>query len=211
MMAVPLRDIPRKVARKHPRVSQTCYIRARSTDSAVGSPPRAYQQVALTVPKSNLVSMRKAVDMKLGMNTFFISMLDFEEGLQFCQEQGVQAVEVAAVGPAARTYCDVDRLLADRGELERWLDIYAAHGLEIYSFAGHGTPLVPDRRIAQEYSRQFRKTCALMERVGCTRLVVVAGLPEGAEGDSLPAWIVNTDLPFLRDALEWQWERRLIP
>ena len=149
--------------------------------------------------------------MKLGMNTFFINMLDFEEGLQFCQEQGVQAVEVAAVGPAARQYCDVDRLLADQGELERWLDIYAAHGLEIYSFAGHGTPLVPDPRIAEEYSRQFRKTCALMERVGCTRLVVVAGLPEGAEGDSLPAWIVNTDLPFLRDALEWQWERRLIP
>ena len=95
--------------------------------------------------------------MKLGMNTFFINMLDFDEGLQFCQEQGVQAVEVAAVGPAARQYCDVDRLLADQGELERWLDIYAAHGLEIYSFAGHGTPLVPDRRIALEYSRQFRK------------------------------------------------------
>ena len=149
--------------------------------------------------------------MKLGMNTFFINMLDFEEGLQFCQEQGVQAVEVAAVGPAARQYCDVDRLLADQGELERWLDIYAAHGLEIYSFAGHGTPLVPDPRIAQEYSRQFRNACTLMERVGCNRLVVVAGLPEGAEGDSLPAWIVNTDLPFLRDALEWQWERRLTP
>ena len=27
--------------------------------------------------------------MKLGMNTFFISMLDFEDGLRFCQEQGV--------------------------------------------------------------------------------------------------------------------------
>ncbi len=149
--------------------------------------------------------------MKLGMNTFFISMLDFEEGLQFCQEQGVQAVEVAAIGPAAKQYCDIDRLLVNQGELERWLNIYAAHGLEIYSFAGHGTPLVPDRRIAKEYSRQFRQTCELMERIGCTRLALVAGLPEGAEGDSLPAWIVNTDLPFLRDALEWQWERRLLP
>ena len=96
--------------------------------------------------------------MKLGMNTFFINMFDFEEGLQFCQEQGVQAVEVAAGGPGAVKYCDVDRLLADQGELERWLDIYAGYGLEIYSFAGHGTPLVPDRRIAEDYSQQFRKT-----------------------------------------------------
>ena len=55
--------------------------------------------------------------MKLGMNTFFINMFDFEEGLQFCQEQGVQAVEVAAGGPGAVKYCDVDRLLADQGEL----------------------------------------------------------------------------------------------
>ncbi len=149
--------------------------------------------------------------MKLGMNTFFINMFDFEEGLQFCQEQGVQAVEVAAGGPGAVKYCDVDRLLADQGELERWLDIYAGYGLEIYSFAGHGTPLVPDRRIAEDYSQQFRKTCALMEKIGCTRLALVAGLPEGAEGDSLPAWIINTDLPFLRDALEWQWEQRLLP
>ena len=149
--------------------------------------------------------------MKLGMNTFFISMLDFEEGLRFCQEQEVVAVEVAATGPGAKKYCDVDKLLADQGELDRWLDMYAAHGLEIYSFAGHGTPLVPERRIAKEYSRQFRQTCKFMERVGCTRLALVAGLPEGAEGDSLPVWIINTDLPFLRDALEWQWEQRLLP
>ena len=94
---------------------------------------------------------------------------------------------------------------------KRWLDIYAQHGLEIYSFSGHGTPLVPDKQLAAEYSQQFKQACQLMEKIGVTRMALVAGLPEGSEGDSLPAWIVNTDLPIYRDALEWQWEKRLIP
>src|SRR6185436_5303338 len=103
------------------------------------------------------------------------------------------------------------RLLANDVERGRWLETYASHGLEIYSFSGHGTPLVPDRRIAEEYSRQFSQACKLMEKIGVTRMALVAGLPEGAEGDTLPAWIINTDLPFLRDALDWQWEKRLLP
>ena len=149
--------------------------------------------------------------MKLGINTHFIMKFGFEEGLKFCQDFELKAVEIAAMGGGANKYCDVDKLLADQGELDRWLDAYASHGLEIYSFAGHGTPLFPDKRIAEEYSREFRQTCKLMEKIGATRLALVAGLPEGAEGDSLPVWIINTDLPMFRDALEWQWEKRLIP
>ncbi len=148
--------------------------------------------------------------MKLGINTHFIMKFGFLEGLKFCQDLGLEAVEVAATGPAKK-FCDVDKFLADKGELQRWLDIYASHGLEIYSFSGHGTPLVPDKKIATEYSRQFRQACKLMEQIGVTRMVLVAGLPEGAEGDTLPVWIINTDLPLFRDALEWQWEKRLIP
>jgi sugar phosphate isomerase/epimerase len=149
--------------------------------------------------------------MKLGINTHFIMKFDFEAGLKFCQGLGIKAVEIAATGPSASRYCDVDRLLADTDERERWLEAYASHSIEIYSFSGHGTPLVPDKEIAAEYSRQFRQACRLMEMIGCTRMALVAGLPEGAEGDRLPAWIINTDLPFLRDALAWQWEKRLIP
>lgn len=149
--------------------------------------------------------------MKLGINTHFIMKFDFEDGLKFCQELGVQAMELAATGPTAKKYCDVERLLNDADARQRWVDVYAQHGLEIYSFSGHGTPLVPDARLKADYSRQFTQACQLMEKLGVTRMALVAGLPEGAEGDTLPAWIVNTDLPMFRDALEWQWEERLLP
>lgn len=149
--------------------------------------------------------------MKLGINTHFIMKYDFEEGLEFCQRLGVQTMELAATGPSAKKYCDVERLLADDDARKHWLETYQAHGLEIYSFSGHGTPLVPDKQIAGEYSQEFRRACELMEKLGVTRMALVAGLPEGEVGGTLPMWIVNTDLPMFRDALEWQWEERLLP
>jgi sugar phosphate isomerase/epimerase len=153
----------------------------------------------------------KEKQMKLGMNTFFIMKFGFEAGLKFCQELGVKAVEVAVTGPDAKRYGDVDTLLADKDERQRWLNAYARHDLEIYSFAAHGAPLSPNKQTAAEYSRQLGQACKLMEQIGVTRLVVVAGLPEGAEGDKTPNWIVNTDKDELVHALEWQWEQRLIP
>ena len=149
--------------------------------------------------------------MKLGINTFFIMKFGLEAGLKFCQDLGVKAVEVDATESEVTRYCDVDTLVADEGERRRWLDTYASYGLEIYSFAAHGAPLSPDKQVAAEYSRQFRQACALMEKIGTTRLVVVAGVPEGAEGDKSPNWIVNTDKEGFPEALEWQWEKRLIP
>ncbi len=149
--------------------------------------------------------------MKLGINTFFIMKFGFEAGLKFCQNLGVKAVEVAATGPATKRYGDVDELLTDPGELNPWRDACANHGLELYSFSAHGAPLSPNKEVAAEYSRQIRQACKLMERIGVTRLVVVEGLPEGGEGDTTPNWIVNTDKDELLDALEWQWEKRLIP
>ncbi len=149
--------------------------------------------------------------MKLGINTHFIMKFNFDEGLQFCQKLGCTAVELAATGPAAKKYCDVETLLKDDGERQRWLDTYAEHGLEIYSFSGHGTPLVPNPKLADEYSQQFRQACELMAKIGCTRMALVAGIPEAEEDGTFPTWIVNTDLPIYREALDWQWEERLIP
>lgn len=149
--------------------------------------------------------------MKLGINTHFIMKFEFDEALAFCRRLGVEWLEMAATGPSAKKFCDVETLLADDGERERWLDTYRQHGLEVYSFSGHGTPLVPDERLKAEYKQEFRRACELAGKLGVDKMALVAGLPEGHEGGTLPMWIVNTDLPMFRDALAWQWEQRLIP
>ena len=82
-----------------------------------------------------------------------------------------------------RKYCDRERLVAHRDEIPRWLEAFERNQLEISALIGHGAPLMPDRAIAQEYSRQFRQTCQLMEWAGIRRMTLLSGLPEGAEGD----------------------------
>src|SRR5258708_22207942 len=119
--------------------------------------------------------------MYLGVNTHFIMKFDFERGLEFAQALGLHGMEVAAGGQAAKEYCDLDKLLADKGELDRWLDAYASHDLQVVSLSCHGAPLMPDEKIAREYKRQFRQACELMEKIGIKRMTLVAGVCEGGQ------------------------------
>ena len=107
----------------------------------------------------------------------FIMRFDFEDGLKFASGLGCKGMEVAAGGQAAKEYCDLDKLLADKGELNRWKDAYASHNLEITSLSCHGSPLMPEASIGTEYKRQFRQACELMEKAGLKRMTLVAGLP----------------------------------
>ena len=61
--------------------------------------------------------------MFLVINTHFIMRFDFEDGLKFANKLGVKGMEVAAGGQAAKEYCDLDKLLADEGEIHRWQDL----------------------------------------------------------------------------------------
>ncbi len=151
--------------------------------------------------------------MRLGINTAFIMNFDFEEGLQFAADLGMRAAEVATCGLAFNNkYCRLDALISDEGELHRWQDTYAKYGIEVVSFCAHGAPLTPDREIADEYRRQFRLACQFAERIGIRKMTLIAGCPEGAEGDSCPVWITQQiEVPFYRKVLEWQWEKRLLP
>jgi len=150
--------------------------------------------------------------MKLGVISQNLMQFDFEEGLQFAQDIGLQAIETGGIGLWGNGYCDVDKLLAGgKGEIQRWLDSFENHGLEISALGGHGSPLLPDKNAKETYSKQFKNQCKLAEIAGITKMTLLAGLPEGAEGDTAPNWVTFAEWPFLRDTLEWQWEKRLVP
>ena len=153
--------------------------------------------------------------MFLGINTHFIMKFDFEAGLQFAQDLGMKGMEVAAGGQFSKEYCDLDKLLADDGERQRWLDTFARYNLEVSSLSCHGSPLSPNEEIASTYRFQFRQACELMEKIGLERMTLVAGLPEAVEGETCPVWITQQtqepNLSFWMDTLQWQWDQRLIP
>jgi len=151
--------------------------------------------------------------MKLGINTTFLLNFDVEDGLKLAVDLGMHVAEVAICGLTFNNkYCRLEHLLSDEGELHRWQDTYARHGIEVVSLGAHGSPLTPNKEIADEYRRQFHLACEFAERIGVKKMTLIAGTPEGAEGDSCPVWITQqVEVPFFRKVLEWQWEKRLIP
>lgn len=150
--------------------------------------------------------------MKIGAVSTAVMQFEFEEGLEFLSRMGLEAIEVACAGfQTNHKYGDPAALLADPSERARWLDAFQRHGLKISALSIHGQPLSPDREIAADYAREFRRACEFAEAIGVTRLTLLAGLPEGAPGDSSPCWVTNAFPPYNLDIYRWQWEERLIP
>lgn len=166
---------------------------------------------AIAIKADYKLLYRRDDSMKLGVISQNLMQFDFEEGLQYAQALGFQAVEVGIAGLWGRKFCEIDKLLSQKGELERWQDTFKKHSLEISAMGAHGAPLMPDKNISAQYSLEFRKACKFMELAGINRMTLLSGLPEGADGDKSPNWVTFAEWPYLRDTLEWQWEKRLIP
>tara|TARA_B100000949_G_C13831903_1_gene264857 strand:+ start:78 stop:470 length:393 start_codon:yes stop_codon:yes gene_type:complete len=124
--------------------------------------------------------------MKLGVISQNLMQFDFEQGLQYAEDMGFQAVEVSIAGLWGRKFCEIDKFLSEKGEIERWHDAFKRHNLEISAMGAHGAPLIPDKNISGQYSREFRLACEFMELAGIQRMTLLSGLPEGAEGDKSP-------------------------
>lgn len=149
--------------------------------------------------------------MKLGLITTGIVSHPFEAGLDLAQRLGFSAIELGCGGFHSKRYADPHALLADSDALARWRTAFDERALEISALAIHGAPLDPDPVQAARYTRELSEACALAERLGVTRLTLLAGLPEGGPGDRIPSWVVTPFPPWNIRALEWQWEARLIP
>ena len=64
-----------------------------------------------------LPQSRKA-NMKLGVISQNLMQFDFEQGLQYAEDMGFQAVEVGIAGLWGRKFCEIDKILSEKGEIE---------------------------------------------------------------------------------------------
>lgn len=150
--------------------------------------------------------------MRIGLVSAALTGMDFEAGLSFVSDCGFDSIEVACAGfQTDLTFGDPEVLARDASARSRWIEAFQRHDLSISAFALHGEPLSPDHSVGERYRSQFRAACELAEAVGVSRLTLLAGLPEGAQGDSAPCWIASAFPPQNRDILQWQWEERVIP
>jgi sugar phosphate isomerase/epimerase len=150
--------------------------------------------------------------LNLGVVSNALLQFQFDEGLDVVRRMNLDRIEIACAGyHRNRRFGDPEQLLSGTSELERWLDAFEARGLGITALAIHGPALSPNRAVARGYSDEFRRACELAERIGVSRLTLLGGLPEGAEGDTCPHWVVNAWPPEEQEILKWQWEERVLP
>src|ERR1700733_2986684 len=150
--------------------------------------------------------------MRLGVVSSALVGLELPEALNRVQAIGLSAVGIACAGWQSKLrHGDPAVLAHDAQARKRWQEEFSSRGLEISALAIHGQPLSPDREVAETYRRQFRDACLLAQQIGVSRLTLLGVLPEGADGDISPLWVVNA-FPFDQaEVLEWQWEQRVIP
>lgn len=149
--------------------------------------------------------------MQLGAVTASLGHLSLPEMAKYLSHLGLRHVEFGAGGYFPKTHCNPEQLLRSTTDRQQFEASLAEAGLSISALAIHGEPLHPDPSIAFAYRKDFREACELASQLGISRLTLLAGLPEAAEGERYPNWIIFPFPTRNLDILNYQWERRLIP
>ena len=91
--------------------------------------------------------------MKMGVNTFFALCYEFEEALDYFQESGIEAVEVAVLAEEARKFCDTDLLLKDKTTV----DLSRQKTEQECTIASGKLPQNPSRKLREERKRRRKR------------------------------------------------------
>lgn len=143
--------------------------------------------------------------MRLAVKTCTLDM-PYEEMLDFCVRQGVEALELGTGNWSGAPHLNLDALLASEAERTRWSDAQRRRGLTLCALNCSGNPLAyeADRAVTE-------KTFRLAEQLGVKKIVMMSGLPAGCPGDRTPVWITTSWPPETQDVLDYQWNEVAIP
>ncbi len=149
--------------------------------------------------------------MKLGVFTVLFGDQPIGKALDYFVEHGLQAVELGCGGYPGDDHVPVDALLKSKTACRDFKAMITDRGLEISALSCHGNPIHPDSAVAKEHHQVFQKTVRLAEALGVKVVVTFSGCPGGGPKDTVPNWITCPWPPDFEQAVQWQWEEKLIP
>jgi sugar phosphate isomerase/epimerase len=123
----------------------------------------------------------------------------------------ISALEIGTGGWPGSPHINVDECLNSETAARDYASRIADAGLTISALSCHGNPLHPNSSIAKRDDETFRKTVRLAERLRIPVVVTFSGCPGGGPDDQTPNWIVTPWPPENLEALDWQWEQKVIP
>jgi sugar phosphate isomerase/epimerase len=149
--------------------------------------------------------------MKVGVMTALYHELPLDEALDRIVALGIHTVELTTGNYVGNAHADPGELLADSSALVRLRGALASRDMEISALSQHGNPLHPDPAIGDAHHDTWRRTLELAQRLEVPTVVAFSGCPGDHPDARRPNWVTCPWPPDFTEALEWQWEERVIP
>ncbi|MEM6528610.1 MAG: sugar phosphate isomerase/epimerase [Chloroflexota bacterium] len=149
--------------------------------------------------------------MKLGVFTPAFSSMAFEDMLDYIVSVGVEMVEIPVGGYVGDAHCKPADLLADDDATAKFKAAIDSRGLGISALSAHANPLHPDLAISEPHREAIKNAILFAEKIGVDTVVTFSGCPGGGPEDKTPNWITCPWPPDFGNAVQWQWEKVMIP
>ena len=150
--------------------------------------------------------------MRLGLFTPIFNDLSFPELLDELKHfPQITMLEIGTGGWPGASHLQLDMLIDNRKSVTEYLARLADAGLGISALSCHGNPVHPNESIARRDAVLLEKTIRLAGQMQVPNVVTFSGCPGGGAEDRTPNWIVAAWPTEYSEALEWQWNERLIP
>ena len=149
--------------------------------------------------------------MKLGVMGNVFMDKSWEDACKTAKEAGLAAIEPGTGGFVGKAHCNPKELLKDKEAVNKFVGTAKKNGLEISGFSCHGNMLHPDKKVSDQHIADFEDTLELASKVGVKIINGFAGCPGASENSKDPNWITCPWPPYFGDAVQWQWEKKVIP
>jgi sugar phosphate isomerase/epimerase len=149
--------------------------------------------------------------MKLGVMANAFIDKSWENACKSAKEAGLDAIEPGSGGFVGKAHCNPQELLKDKGAIKKWVAVAEKNGLEISALSCHGNMLHPDKKISGQHISDFEASVELASIIGVKAVNNFAGCPGACENDKSPNWIICPWPTYFGEAVQWQWEKKLIP
>ena len=144
--------------------------------------------------------------LKLGAYTACLHDRPLGQALEVLAANGLTSVEVNTGGFIPSPHCHVDLLLGSERAREDYLEVFAAHGMELTGLNCNGNPLNPLPGVGPKHADDLRRTIELAALLGIKNVVTMSGTPGSDPGARYPSWVVNPWDGVYMDVLDYQWE-----
>ena len=149
--------------------------------------------------------------MKVGSMTVPLQQMPLKDALLYLKNLGVEAVEVGSGGFPGDAHCKPAELLADRGKLKAFSQLFDDVGIELNALSCHGNPIHPNADTARIAHETFVNTCRLAQELGVKKVITFSGCAGDCPESRYPNWVTCPWPEDFLHILDYQWNDCLLP